>query len=127
MSEPEDDVFDSLNGIDEGEIFLEELEQAPLTWDYTLREGHLIPEANLIQQVSYKEHHNYVSEAVIYVPGDKPLYVCFVYFRHAFDCLNRSRSTDFLDFPGFPAINWSINCSLSHILKLLFTGSALTR
>ena len=36
---------------DENEVYLDALEEVPQTWDYNLREGFLIPEANLIGQV----------------------------------------------------------------------------
>ena len=50
MDEYDDDVFvDALD--DENILFLEAVDQAPITWDYDLREGYLIPEANLIGQV----------------------------------------------------------------------------
>ncbi len=46
----DDDVFvDALD--DENVLFLEAVDQAPITWDYDLREGYLIPEANLVGQV----------------------------------------------------------------------------
>ena len=54
MAEPGEDVFfDAMGSVDaENELFLDALEQAPMTWDYELREGYLIPEANLIGQVN---------------------------------------------------------------------------
>ena len=51
-NEEVDVFFDAVESADNNEIFLGEvLEEAPTTWDYELREGFLIPEANLIQQV----------------------------------------------------------------------------
>ncbi len=72
MAEPEEDVyFDALEIVGEDEFFIEALEQAPLTWDYTLREGHLIPEAHLIQQVRWHKMSHKVSQSSYRKPVEK--------------------------------------------------------